>query len=160
MSVNNVVTKDATRVWVFIYSFLAVLSKAATRGVPKKFSKFTGKHLCQSLLFNKVAGLGPATLLTKRLWCRCFPVSFREFLRTPFLTKPSVGPCKPSITAPSCYFCQKNSITDHWWDPKYTCLPKIPDHFQKQSSVGVLKNFTKFTGKQLCQNTSGVCFPI
>ena len=31
----------------------------------KNFTKFTGKHLCQSLLFNKVAGLGPATLLKR-----------------------------------------------------------------------------------------------
>ena len=36
-------------------------------------------------LFNKVAGLRPATLLKKRLWHRCFPVNFAKFLRTPFL---------------------------------------------------------------------------
>ena len=48
------------------------------------FAKFTGKHLCQSLFFNKVAGLWPATLLKKRLWYRCFPVNFAKFLRTPF----------------------------------------------------------------------------
>ena len=49
------------------------------------FTKFTGKHLFQSIFFNKVAGLRPATLLKKRLWHRCFPVNFVEFLRTPFL---------------------------------------------------------------------------
>ena len=27
------------------------------KGVLRNFAKFTGKHLCQSLLFNKVAGL-------------------------------------------------------------------------------------------------------
>ena len=27
------------------------------KGVLANFAKFTGKHLCQSLLFNKVAGL-------------------------------------------------------------------------------------------------------
>ena len=27
------------------------------KGVLKNFTKFTGKHLCQSLFFNKVAGL-------------------------------------------------------------------------------------------------------
>ena len=46
--------------------------------------KFTGKHLCQSLFFNKAAGLRPATLLKKRLWHRCFLVNFSKFLRTPF----------------------------------------------------------------------------
>ena len=31
----------------------------------KNFAKFTEKHLCQSLFFNKVTGLGPATLLKR-----------------------------------------------------------------------------------------------
>ena len=35
------------------------------------------------------ANLRPATLLTKRLWHRCFPVNFAKFLRTPFLQKTS-----------------------------------------------------------------------
>ena len=37
------------------------------KGVLGNFAKFTGKHLCQSLFFNKVAGLRPAILLKKRL---------------------------------------------------------------------------------------------
>ena len=53
----------------------------------RNFAKSAGKHLCQSLFFNKVAGLRPATLLKKRLWHRCFPVNFAKFLRTPFLTE-------------------------------------------------------------------------
>ena len=56
-----------------------------SKGVLRNFSKLTGKHLCQSLFFNKVAGLWPATLLKKRIWQRCFPVGFEKFLRTPFL---------------------------------------------------------------------------
>ena len=35
-------------------------------GVLRNFAKFTGKHLCQTLFFNKVAGLRPVTLLKKR----------------------------------------------------------------------------------------------
>ena len=54
------------------------------KGVLRNFTKFTGKQLCQSLFFNKVAGLRPATLLKKRLWHSCFPVNFVKFLRTPF----------------------------------------------------------------------------
>ena len=57
------------------------------KGVLRNFPKFTGKHLCQSLFFNTVAGLRPSTLLKKRLWHRCFPVNFVKFLRTPFLTE-------------------------------------------------------------------------
>ena len=41
------------------------------KGVLRNFAKLTGKHLCQSLFFNKVEGLRPATLLKKRLWHRC-----------------------------------------------------------------------------------------
>ena len=44
-------------------------------GVPENFAKLTGKQLCRSLFFNKVAGLQPATLLKKRL----LRVFFREF---------------------------------------------------------------------------------
>ena len=43
-----------------------------------------GKHVCQSLFFNKVAGI---TLLKKRLWHRCFPANFVKFLRTSFFTE-------------------------------------------------------------------------
>ena len=46
---------------------------------PEVFCKkmFTGKHLCQSLFFNNVAGLRH----------RCFPVNFAKFLRAPFPTE-------------------------------------------------------------------------
>ena len=42
-------------------------------------AKLTGKHLCQSLFFNNVAGVRH----------RCFPVNFAKFLRTIFLQKTS-----------------------------------------------------------------------
>ena len=54
------------------------------KGVLRNFAKFTRKRLCQSLFFNKIAGLRRATLLKKRLCYRCFPVNFSKFLRTPF----------------------------------------------------------------------------
>ena len=57
------------------------------KDVLRNFAKFTGKHLCQSLFFNKVAGLRPATLLKKRLWHRSFHANFAKFLRTPILTQ-------------------------------------------------------------------------
>ena len=43
----------------------------------RNFAKFTGKHLCQSLFFNKVADLRPLA--------QCFPVIFAKFLRILFL---------------------------------------------------------------------------
>ena len=52
------------------------------------FAKFTGKHLCQGLFFNKVVSLRPiVTLLKKRLWHRCFPLKFAKLLRTSFYKK-------------------------------------------------------------------------
>ena len=43
------------------------------KGVLGNFSKFTGKHLCQSLFLNKNAGLRPPPLLKKRLWWLLLP---------------------------------------------------------------------------------------
>ena len=54
------------------------------KGVLKNFAKFTGKHLSQSLVFNKVAVLRSSTLLKKKLWHRCFPVNLEKFLRIPY----------------------------------------------------------------------------
>ena len=52
--------------------------------VLENFTKFTGKHLCQSFFFNKTAGLRPATLLKKEILDRTFTVNFVKFLRTAF----------------------------------------------------------------------------
>ena len=54
--------------------------------VLKNFVKFTGKKLCQSPFFNKVAGLRPVTLLKKRLW-QMFSCEFREIFRNTFFTE-------------------------------------------------------------------------
>ena len=53
-------------------------------GILKNLSKFTEKHLCQSLFFYKVAGLMPATLLKRDSGTGFFLVNFETFLRTPF----------------------------------------------------------------------------
>ena len=70
------VCKESSRLEVF-----------CKKGIFRNFAKFKGKNLYQSLLFNKVAGLRPATLLKKRLGHMCFPVNFAKFLRTHFLTE-------------------------------------------------------------------------
>ena len=59
------------------------------KGVLRNFVKFSGKHLCQRLFFNKVEGLRPATLLKKSLWHRYFPVNFAKFLKIPFVQNTS-----------------------------------------------------------------------
>ena len=50
---------------------------------------YTVRSRCQSLFFNKVAGLWSTTLLKKRLWHRCFLVNFGKFLWAPFLQNTS-----------------------------------------------------------------------
>ena len=53
------------------------------KGVLRNFTKFTGKQLCQSLFFNKIANPMPK----KKLLHICFPVNIAKFLRTPFVTE-------------------------------------------------------------------------
>ena len=74
----------ATIMWNEIYFRSNLLEVFYKKGALKKFAKFTGGHLCQSLFFNKVAGLRPATLLKKKLGHWHFSVIFAKFLRTPF----------------------------------------------------------------------------
>ena len=57
------------------------------KGVFRNFAKFKGKHLSQSLFFNKAAILRSATLLKKRLWHRCFPMNFCKISRITFSYK-------------------------------------------------------------------------
>ena len=54
------------------------------KGVPQNFAKFTGKHLCQSLFFNWVAGI---KLMAQRLWHRCFPMNFFKVFKNTFFTE-------------------------------------------------------------------------
>ena len=56
------------------------------KGALRNFTKFTGKQQCQSLFFNRVAGLKPATLPAT------LPVNLATFLRTPFLKNTSGRP--------------------------------------------------------------------
>ena len=72
--------EDSAR-WTDKYVVLRSSHKVCSlrKGVLKNFTKFTGKHLCQSLFFNKVAGLRH----------RCFPVNFVKFLTTTFLQNSS-----------------------------------------------------------------------
>ena len=67
-----------------VYAEAAPKRCSMWKGVFRNFTKFTGKHLCQTLSFNKLAGLRPATSSKKILWHRCFPVNFAKFLRTFF----------------------------------------------------------------------------
>ena len=67
----------------FIAPEAVVMRCSVNKAVLKNFTKFAGKHLCQSLSFNKVPGL--------RLWHKCFPVNFVKISWTPSLKMTSGG---------------------------------------------------------------------
>ena len=73
--------------------------------VLRNFTKFTGKRLCQSLFFNEVAGLRPATLLKKEALAQVFSYEFCEISRNIFLQRtPLVAASgRSSLVLDSCW---------------------------------------------------------
>ena len=53
------------------------------KGVLGNFAKFTGKHLCQSLFFNKVAG-GACNFIKKETLAQVFSCEFCEISKNTF----------------------------------------------------------------------------
>ena len=94
--------------------------------VLKNFAKFTEKHLRWSLFLIKLQTLGQH---------RCFPVNFGKFLRTLILIEHLQTTASGSYIF---FFTFKNMISRN----------SIPEVFRQK---GVLKNFSKFIGKHLCQ---------
>ena len=63
--------------------------------VRKNISKFTGKHLCQNLFFNKVASLRPAacTFIKKETLAQVFSYEFCEISKNTFSYRTPLGGC-------------------------------------------------------------------
>ena len=135
------------------------------KGILRNFAKFTGKHLCQRLFFNKVSGAKAGVAvsnkyeihLKKRIRCRknlegvtigvllkkawkgkhrCFPVNFVKFPRAPF-SQNSSGDC----------FCkqqvnEKNSFT---YTPSciFTLLSQNASFYQNASRLLLPKRLWK-----------------
>ena len=74
------------------------------KSVLKSLAKFTGKHLCQGLLFNEVAGEAFNFYLKKRF--SCFPVNFAKLLRIPFFLK-NTGGCYCSSQGTLTFACNE-----------------------------------------------------
>ena len=66
--------------------------------VLQNFAKFAGKYLCQSLLFNKLTGLSPATLLKKDPLAQVSHVNFLKFFKNTFFQR------TPLVTSSECIF--------------------------------------------------------
>ena len=75
------------------------------KGDLRNFTKFTGKHQCQSLFFNKVTGLRPATLKKETL-VHVFSCEFFEVLKNTFFTE-----CLLWMTAIGNQETQESAIT-------------------------------------------------
>ena len=60
------------------------------KGVLRNFAKFTGKHLCQSLIFNNVASLRPATLLKKQTLAQGFSCEICEISKKTYSYRTSL----------------------------------------------------------------------
>ena len=94
-------------------------------GVLSNFAKFTGKHLCQSLFFNKVAGLRSqaCNFIKKETLAQVLSCEICEISKNTFFTENIRAAASVCIGSGRLeVFCKK----------------------------GVLKNFEKFTGKHLC----------
>ena len=56
------------------------------KGALKNFAKFTGKHLCRGLFFNKVAG-GACNFIKKETLAQLFSCEFCEICKNLFFTE-------------------------------------------------------------------------
>ena len=56
-------------------------------GVLRNFAKFTRKHLCQGLFFNKVAGLEACNFIKKETVTQVFSCGFCEISKNTFFTE-------------------------------------------------------------------------
>ena len=113
-------------------------------GVLKNFAKFTEKHVCWSLFFDKVMSAGSLQLYQKmRLQHRCFSVNFTKFLKAPFL---------------------QNTSGRLLLKPQWNRSRNLQVFFK----IDVLKCFGKFTGNYICRGHFLVvknrlqhrCFPV
>ena len=57
------------------------------KNVLRSLTKFTEKHLCQSLFFNKIAGLRPATLFKKETLAHVFSCESCKIFKNTFFTE-------------------------------------------------------------------------
>ena len=112
----------------------------ARKGVLRNSTKFSRKHLCQNLFFNKVADLRPVTLFKKRLWQRCFHVNFTKFLRTSFLQNISLFFSQNFSNSNS--HCVKSIQIRNYFCSVFSCIrPEYGNLLRKSPySVLILKN--------------------
>ena len=82
------VWENVARLPLYLFTYLrsSRQSCSVNKDVLKNFAKFTGKHLCQSITFDKVAGL---QLYLKKTLAQLFSCEFCEILKNTFLQNAS-----------------------------------------------------------------------
>ena len=67
--------------------FFVPIKVSFKRGVRKDFVKCRGKYLCQSLFFNKVAGIRPSNLSKKETVAKVFCCAFCKTFKDDFFAE-------------------------------------------------------------------------
>ena len=95
---------------------LPIFSEAAIRRFFSKqlflnSAELTGKHLCRSLFFNKVADLRYATSLEKETLTQVFSCEFCRILKSSFS-------CRATPVAASVFLLKMKNLNDIAWQSK------------------------------------------
>ena len=101
----SVTRKDRIKQITFQISRSSYQRCSIIKGVLRNFAKFIGKHLCQSLFFNKVADLEPCNFIKKETLAQVFSCAYCEISKNTFLSKHVFFPVAPSVqyyTLPLC----------------------------------------------------------
>ena len=98
------------------------------KGFPRNFAKFTGKHLCQSLYFNKVRSLRPGTLIKIETLAKVFSCEFCEISKNTFSYRTPPGTASDVKKIRTTYF-DKNSAMS------FFCLCKRLSYWQSRRQL-------------------------
>ena len=147
------------------YSEAVARRCSVRKGVPRNFANFTRKQLCQSLFFNKVADLRPATLLKKRPWHRCFFSEFCEISNNTFFTEYLLATasdyfysnfgkiqnickwiCESTIWSSSVPAYNYNLQSKPWIETDYFSCPGTPRNLKKTFCISKKCNKGDITG--------------
>ena len=82
---NHYVSQRCAWVWNFLFFRSSHLEVFLRKGVLKICSKFTGEHLCRSVISVKLL----SNFIEIAFWHRCSPVNLLRIFRTPFPTNTS-----------------------------------------------------------------------
>ena len=115
------------------------------KGVLRNFAKFTGKHLCQSLFFNKVAGLWPlaCNFIKKEILAQVFSREFCKISKNTFFTEHLWTTASAALTFMT-YNC---SLKTHFKDLNnirgtVKCITRMnSSHLLADLDLGILKKF-------------------